>query len=125
MAHQFRQAIRQLMDQIDEFRGAEAAGDLEPRESVGGAAVMLLENAVEPAAHQSERVAGGGEDAVAVRLDNAFVDVRREAEIVRVHHQLFACYQNSLSWMVRNFLGFARMSFISDCISRVAPLSVS
>ena len=33
---------------------------------------------------------GGGQDAVAMRLHDAFVHVRREAEIVRVHYQLFA-----------------------------------
>ena len=53
---------------------------------------------------------GGGQNAVAMRLHDALVHVRREAEIVRVDHQLFATRQNSFSRMVRNFLGLARMS---------------
>src|SRR4051794_12106365 len=68
---------------------------------------------------------GGRQDAAVMRLDDAFIHVRREAEIVRIHHQLFSRAQNSFSWMVRNFLGFACMSFSSPWISRVAPLSVS
>jgi hypothetical protein len=32
-----------------------------------------------------------------MRLDDAFVHVLRESEVVRVHHQLFARGQNSLS----------------------------
>ena len=68
---------------------------------------------------------GGGEDAAAVRFHDAFVDVGRETEIVRVDHQLFSGAQNRVSRMVRNFLGLARMSFASDWNSRVAPLSES
>ncbi len=53
---------------------------------------------------------GGGENAVAMRFDNARIDVRREAEIVGVDDQLFLAFQNRVNRMVRNFLGFARIS---------------
>ena len=68
---------------------------------------------------------GGGQNAAAVRFHDALVDVRRETEIVGIHHQLFSRGQNRVNRMVRNFLGLARMSFASDWNSRVAPLSDS
>src|ERR1035441_4082590 len=72
---------------------------------------------------------GRGQDAVAVRFHDAGVDVRREAEIVGVDYELFPLdqngNQNSVSRMVRNFLGLARMSLASDWNSRVAPFSES
>jgi len=49
-----------------------------------------------------------------MRLDDTRVHVGREAEIVGINDQLFAADQNNVSLMVRNFLGFARMSFASD-----------
>jgi hypothetical protein len=49
-----------------------------------------------------------------VGLDDALVHIRRETKIVGIDHQLFAPDQNSVSLMVRNFLGFARMSLASD-----------
>src|SRR5581483_11736541 len=68
---------------------------------------------------------GGGEDAAAVGLDDAFVHVRGKAEIVGVDDQLFAGGQKIVSLMVRNFLGLARMSLASDWNSRVAPFIAS
>src|SRR5438105_3878349 len=78
---------------------------------------------VEGAAIRHQR--GRGENAMAVRFHDSFIHVLRETEVVGVYHQLFARGQNSLSWILRNFLGLARMSFISACISRVAAFSVS
>ena len=59
-----------------------AASDVERRMFASQADCIVESIAVR---HQR----GGGEDAVAVRLHNAFVDVGRETEIVRVHYQLF------------------------------------
>ena len=67
---------------------------------------------------------GGGENALAMRVDDAVVDVAREAEIVGVRDQVFQAL-NKPSLMRRNFFGLARKSFISRCISRVAPFRLS
>ena len=58
MAHQFGAARRDRGQQLHQFGGAEAAGDLEAGEVVGGAAAVALQHAVEAAAQQAERVAG-------------------------------------------------------------------
>src|SRR5580704_6407343 len=63
----------------------------------------------------------GGENTAAVRVHNSAVHIGGETEIVRVDYQLFARTQNICSWIVRNFLGLARMSFTSDCASAVVP----
>src|SRR5580693_7901628 len=65
---------------------------------------------------------GSSENPVAVSLDDAFVDVASEAEIVGVGNQQS---QNIASLMRRNFFGLARKSFIRRCISRVVPLRLS
>src|SRR4051812_18012951 len=53
---------------------------------------------------------GSGKDSARVSFNDACVHVPREAEVVGVDDKLS---QNSLSWMVRNFFGLARKSFIS------------
>ena len=64
---------------------------------------------VECVAIRHER--GGGKNAVAVGFDNAGIHIGREAKIIRIHNKAF---QKRVSRMVRNFFGFARMSFASD-----------
>ena len=68
--------------------------------------------------HQRRR----SQDPVAVRLDDAFVHIGGESEIIRVDEQPS---QNIPSLMRRNFFGLARMSLRRLCASRVAPLSES
>lgn len=65
---------------------------------------------------------GGGEDALGVGIDNAGVHIAGESEVIGVDDQAF---QNSLSWMVRNFLGLARKSFIIRFISFMVPFMES
>ena len=54
------------------------------------------------------------QNAPAVRVHNAFVDVGGETEIVGIDHQLPLSHQKIFSWMVRNFLGLARISLAND-----------
>ena len=65
---------------------------------------------------------GGGDDPAGVGVDNAGVHVAGESEVIGVDNQAF---QNSLSWMVRNFLGLARKSFIIRFISFMVPFMES
>ena len=51
---------------------------------------------------------------MAVRFDNARVDVRRESEIVGIDDQTANRHQKIVSRIVRNFLGLARISLASD-----------
>ena len=60
----------------------------------------------------------GGKDAPGMSIDNPGVHIPGEAEVIRIDDQAF---QNSLSWMVRNFLGLARKSFIIRFISFIVP----
>ncbi len=68
--------------------------------------------------HQRSRC----ENAVAVRLDNTLIYVGSETEIIRIDDEAL---QNSLSWICKNFFGFARKSFIKLFISLLAPLRLS
>jgi hypothetical protein len=47
-------------------------------------------------------------------VDDPFVDIGGEAEIVGVDDQKLSRFQNNVNLMVRNFFGLARMSFASD-----------
>ncbi len=62
---------------------------------------------------------GGGQNAVAVCLYDALVDVAGEAEVIRVDHQPL---QNRPSLIRRNFFGLARKSLSRPVISRVVML---
>src|SRR5258708_7721260 len=64
----------------------------------------------------------GSEYPVPMGMYDALVDVASEAEIIGVRYEEF---QNRPSLMRRNFFGLARKSFISRCISRVAPFKLS
>src|ERR1017187_99613 len=68
---------------------------------------------------------GRCQDAAAMRFHNPLVHIRREPKVIRIDNQLFSSAQNIFSWIVRNFLGLARTSFISKCISPVAAFSES
>ena len=64
----------------------------------------------------------GSENPSGVRLDDSTIHVSRVPEVIRIHYKAL---QNRASLIRRNFFGFARISLIKSCISRVAPFSVS
>ena len=85
-----------------------------------GVGVGELDSVIEGIAIGHQR--GGGEYPAGVGVDNAGVHVAGESEVIGVDNQAF---QNSLSWMVRNFLGLARKSFIIRFISFMVPFMES
>ena len=60
-----------------------------------------------------------------MRVHNPPVHIGRETEVIRIDYQLFSRAQNIFTVSERNFLGLARISFVSDCISPVALVSDS
>src|ERR1700683_382926 len=66
---------------------------------------------------------GSGENAGAVRFEDAEVHFRRESKIVGIHDEPLT--QKMASLMRRNFLGLARMSLASAWNSRMAPFMAS
>ena len=68
--------------------------------------------------HQRSR----SQNALGVRIDDPPIHVARVPEVIGIDDQPL---QNKASLIRRNFFGFARMSLIRSCISRVAPFRVS
>src|SRR5437773_2057160 len=65
---------------------------------------------------------GRSQDSVPMRFDDPLVHIGGESEVIRIDYQPL---QNNPSLIRRNFLGLARTSFNSDCVSRETPFKDS